>query len=110
MSEKANIESYLEYVGRFCGSKYGRQFRTQFRDQRGTAELSMLKAPNKTEYDDFRRAVSVMTEEEKARADKLTDEEIQDIARRAKADPGNVSIFINGYVIEHLAFEKENNK
>ena len=100
MSEIESIEAYLEYVGRFCGSGFGRQFRSQFRDSRGTAELAMLAAPSKTEYDDFRRAVASMTDDEKARVETLTGEEIREIANRAGADPGRVSIFINGYVIE----------
>ena len=94
-----DIESYLAYVGRFRQSSYGRQFRTQFRDKQGTAELAMLASPSEQEYEQFRRAVAVMTENEKNHPEVLTDEQIKDIARTADADCGNISIFINGYVL-----------
>ncbi|MBN1766181.1 MAG: hypothetical protein JW860_13045 [Sedimentisphaerales bacterium] len=99
MESFKTIEEYLEYVGRFRKSKYGRQFRNQFRDTRGTAELAMLAAPSEDEFDDFRRTVKVMTEIEKTEPEKLNDENIRDIAERARADSGNVSIFINGFVL-----------
>ena len=97
--ELENIEEYLEYVGRFRGSGFGRQFRGQFKDARGTAELAMLAAPSEKEYEEFDRAVTAMTAEEKSQPEKLSDEQIKDIAARAKADCGNVSIFINGFVL-----------
>ena len=65
----------------------------------GTAEIAMLAAPSQQEYDEFHRILETMTEEEKAHPDLLTDEQIQDIAQRAKAETANVSIFINGYVL-----------
>ena len=48
-----SIEAYLEYVGRCRGSDFGRRFRRQFRDSRGTAELAMLAAPSVVEYEDM---------------------------------------------------------
>jgi len=99
MEEIKNIEQYLQFVGRFRGSEFGRQFRTQFRDIRGTAELAMLASPSDEEFDDFRRTVDAMTDEEKARPEILSDDQIKNIACRAEADTGNVSIFINGYVL-----------
>jgi hypothetical protein len=99
MAQFGNIEEYLTYVGRFRESGYGRQFRTQFRDNRGTAELAMLAAPSEAEYEEFRRVVEAMTEAEKAAPEKLSDAQIAELAVRAGADCGNVSIFINGYVL-----------
>ena len=96
------LEQYLERVGQQRQSSFGRRFRQQFRDTRGTAELAMLAAPSEEEYQDFRQAVQAMTDQEKQRADRLTDQEIADIARRAQADPGNVAIFLNGYAIEKV--------
>ena len=99
MEDIKDIEQYLQFVGRFRGSEFGRQFRNQFRDIRGTAELAMLASPSDEEFDDFRRTVAAMTDEEKARPDSLSDDQIKNIARRAEADIGNVGIFINGYVL-----------
>jgi hypothetical protein len=99
MTEIDSIEEYLQYVGRFRQSSYGKQFRSQFRDSRGTAELAMLAAPTEKEYEDFERAVAVMTAQQKQCPEKLTDEHIADIAQWSNADRGNVSIFINGYVL-----------
>ena len=66
---------------------------------RGTAEIAMLAAPSQQEYDEFQRILEAMTKEEKAHPDTFTDEQIQDIAHRAKAESANVGIFINGYVL-----------
>jgi hypothetical protein len=100
--EKAidTLETYLEYVGRCRGSNFGRRFRSQFRDNRGTAELAMLAAPSEAEYEEFHRIVAAMNEDEKRQPERLTDEMINEIARRADADPGNTAIFINGYVLK----------
>ena len=99
MDEIGDIEEYLRYVGRFRQSRYGKQFRSQFRDSRGTAELAMLAAPTEKEYEDFQRAVTAMTAEEKRCPEAVTDEQIGAIAERGGADRGNVSIFLNGYVL-----------
>jgi len=99
MENCTNIEDYLEYVGRFRQNDFGRQFRTQFRDTRGTAELAMLASPSQSEFDDFRRTVQAMTEQEKSAPEELTDQQIADLARRTGADPGHVNIFINGYIL-----------
>ena len=95
----ASIEEYLEYVARGRGDAFGKRYRSQFRDRRGTAELAMLAAPSEEEYEDFRRAVEGMTENEKANVEQLDDEQIRGIAQRAQADTANVNIFINGYVL-----------
>jgi len=94
-----DINEYLDYVGRFCRSKFGKQFRSQFRDTRGTAELAMLAAPSEAEYEDFRRAVAVMTPEQRAYPEKLDDKQIRDIAEKAQANCGNIGIFINGFIL-----------
>jgi hypothetical protein len=95
----SSIEEYLEYVGWGRADAFGKRYRSQFRDRRGTAELAMLAAPSEEEYEDFHRAVEAMTEDEKAGAELLGDEQIREIAQRAQADTANVSIFINGYVL-----------
>ena len=97
--EISSIEEYLEYVGRGRGDAFGKRYRNQFRDRRGTAELAMLAAPNEEEFEDFRRVVEVMTEDEKANVELLGDEQIRELAQRVQADTANVSIFINGYVL-----------
>lgn len=99
MAVPATIEEYLEQVGRGVESAFGRRYRQQFRDQRGTAELAMLAAPTAEEYEDLKRTVAVMAQREKDRAYALTDDEVQDIAARADADAGTVGIFFNGYAL-----------
>ncbi len=99
MKKFADIEQYLRYVGQGRQSSFGKRFRSQFRDNRGTAELAMLAAPDEQEYEDFCRSVAVMTTDEKENVELLSSEQIKDIAQRAQADCGNVSIFLNGYVL-----------
>ena len=94
-----DINEYLDYVGRFCKSNFGKRFRNQFRDTKGTAELAMLASPSENEYEDFQRAVKAMTAEQKAHPEELNDIQIKDIATKAQADCGNVSIFINGFIL-----------
>lgn len=107
MADELTIEAYLEHVGRNRNSAFGRRFRSQFRDSRGTAELAMLAAPTNEEYDDFSRAVAVMASREKEHPETLNDDAIADIAQRAQVDPGNVAIFINGFVLERTRPKKE---
>ena len=95
-----SLEQYLEQVGRQRESRFGKRFRAQFRDVRGTSELAMLAAPDEKEYEDFCCAVSVMSRQEKSHPEMLGDQQIQAIADRAGADAGNVAIFLNGYVLE----------
>ncbi len=106
MNTFLDIEDYLEYVGRFRNSAFGQRYRSQFRDLSGTAELAMLKSPSKDEYEDFCRAVNMMTLEEKLNPEKLSDEQIHDIAERADADCGNISIFINGFILARRESEQ----
>lgn len=93
------IEEYLKYVGRCRQSDFGKRFRSQFQNTQGTAELAMLAAPSEEEYSQFCRVVETLTPDETKNLEKLTDEQIQRIAKRAEADAGNVGIFINGYVL-----------
>ena len=99
MEEVVSIEQYLEQVGRGRGSDFGRRFRSQFRDTRGSAELAMLAAPSEQEYEEFCKVVAAMTEAEKTRPEELADEQIQEIAGRCAVDSGNAGIFINGYIL-----------
>jgi len=99
MQRFADIEAYLAYVGRQRGSAYGKQFRQRFRDSRGTAELAMLAAPSEDEFEQMRRLVAIMTPYEKAAPQRLSDEQIKQLAHDAGADPGVAAIFINGYVL-----------
>jgi len=73
--------------------------RSEFKDIKGSSELAMLAAPNSAELEQLRRAVAIMTPDEKQNADNLTDEQIQKIAIDAKIDSGIFAIFINGYAL-----------
>ena len=75
--------------------------REQFRDNEGSSELGMLASPTSGELEQLRRAVAIMTAEEKANADKLSDEQIHKIAADAKVEPGLLAIFLNGYTLHH---------
>jgi len=96
---KISIEQYLEKVGRFSDSKYGKLIRNQFKDIKGSSELAMLAAPSTEELEHLKKAVAIMTPDEKQNADSLTDEQIQRIADDAQIDPANFAIFINGYAL-----------
>jgi len=97
--ERLSIEQYLEKVARFSDSKYGRLVRNQFKDIKGGSELAMLAAPTAVELEQLKRAVAIMTPDEKQNADSLTDERIQKIAGDAQIDPANLAIFMNGYAL-----------
>lgn len=99
MTNKISIEEYLERVARFSGSDYGKMIRTQFQDIHGDSELAMLTAPSVEEVDELRKAIAIMTPEEKQNAENLTDEQVQKIAADAQIDPANLAIFINGYAL-----------
>jgi len=73
--------------------------RSQFKDIRGSSELAMLAAPSSDELEQLKKAVAIMTTDEKQNADSLTDEQIQKIAVDARIDPGIFAIFINGYAL-----------
>jgi hypothetical protein len=101
MSTNILIEEYLKKVSRFAGSEYGRLVREQFRDNEGSSELGMLASPTPEELEQLRRAVAIMTADEKANADKLTDEQIHKIAADAKVECGLLAIFLNGYALHY---------
>lgn len=94
------IEEYLARVGQKVGDPYGKYFRGRFKDSRGTSELAMLASPTKEEYEQLARAVAIMTPQEKAAAEKLTDEQVAKIADDARVDRAVFGIFINGFAIE----------
>ena len=98
--EKISVEQYLEEVALFCDNRYGEAVRGRFQDTRGTSELAMLAAPTSRELEELRRGVAIMTPSERDRADRLSDEQIKEIAVDARIDPANFAIFINGYVLQ----------
>lgn len=61
--------------------------------------MAMLAAPSSDELEQLKKAVAIMTTDEKQNADSLTDEQIQKIAVDARIDPGIFAIFINGYAL-----------
>jgi hypothetical protein len=73
--------------------------RNQFKDLKGSSELAMLAAPTGEELEQLKRAIAIMTPDEKQNADNLTDEQMQKIAVDAKIDSGILAIFINGYAL-----------
>jgi hypothetical protein len=86
-------------MAKFAGSDYGRLIRGQFEDIRGDSELGMLIAPTVEELRQLQKAVAIMTPDEKANAESLTDEQIQKIAADAQIDPADLAIFMNGYTL-----------
>ncbi len=99
MKAAVTIEQYLEKLSRFANSDYGKLVREQFADNKGDSELAMLVSPTTKELEEFKRAVAIMTPDEKSNAMNLTDEQVQKIAADAKADPANIAIFFNGYIL-----------
>jgi hypothetical protein len=47
----------------------------------------------------LKKAVAIMTPDEKQNADRLSDEQIQKLAADAQIDPANLAIFFNGYAL-----------
>jgi len=99
IESKMSIENYLEKVARFSDNEYGKMVRDQFKDIHGASELAMLAAPGADELDQLKKAVAIMTPDEKASADTLTDEQVQRIATDARIDPAVLAIFVNGYAL-----------
>ena len=73
--------------------------REQFKDNEGISELGMLASPTPEELEQLRRAVAIMTPDEKAKAANLIDDQVRKIADDAKIDPALFAIFINGYAL-----------
>jgi signal recognition particle GTPase len=94
------IEQYLEKLADFAGNEYGQMVRNQFQDINGASELAMLACPNTRELGQLKKAVAIMTTDEKKNADRLGDEQIHKIAADAGIDPANLAIFINGYALQ----------
>lgn len=99
-NKRMTLEEYLEKVGSKVDDQYGRYFRSQFKDTKGTSELGMLASPSKNEFEQLKKAVAIMTPAEKQRAEKLSDDEVQKIARDACIDAGIFAIFMNGFALE----------
>lgn len=99
IKQKISIEQYLRKLARFADSEYGNMIRDQFKDIEGGSELAMLAAPSAEELEQLKKAVAIMTPDERQAADSLTDEQIQRIAADAQIDPANFAIFINGYTL-----------
>ncbi len=100
MKSEFTLEDYLEKLALFTDNQYGQMVRTQFRDIKGSAELAMLASPTTEELNQLKKAVAIMTKDEKQNPCNLTDEQIQRIASDAGTDPGNFAIFINGYCLQ----------
>ena len=73
--------------------------REQFKDNIEISELGMLASPTPEELKQLRRAVAIMTADEKAKAANLIDDQVRKIADDAKVDPALFAIFINGYAL-----------
>jgi hypothetical protein len=73
--------------------------REQFKDNVEISELGMLASPTAEELEQLRRAVAIMTPDEKAKAANLIDDQVRKIADDAKVDPALLAIFINGYAL-----------
>ena len=97
--KKITLEEYLKNVAKFADSDYGKLVRSQFIDNNGSSELAMLVAPSLEELEEFKKAVAIMTPDEKKNATDLTDEQVQKIAADIDIDPANLAIFINGYAL-----------
>ena len=94
------LKEYLKKISKFTDNDYGQMVRKQFADIEGSAELAMLASPTQEELAQLKKAVAIMTGDEKENACNLTDEKIKTIASDAGVDPGNFAIFINGYALE----------
>jgi hypothetical protein len=73
--------------------------REQFKDNEGISELGMLASPTSQELEQLRRAVAIMTAQEKQNAANLNDDQVRKISDDAKVDPALFAIFINGYTL-----------
>jgi len=100
MKPALTLDQYLQKLALFTDNEYGKMVRTQFKDIKGSAELAMLASPTTDELSQLKKAVAIMTKDEKQNPCNLTDEQIQRIASDAGIDPGIFAIFINGYCLE----------
>ncbi len=100
MKSALTLEGYLEKLALFTDNESGKMVRTQFQDIKGSAELAMLACPTGTELEQLKKAVAIMTKDEKQNPCNLSDEQIQRIASDAGTDAANLAIFINGYCLQ----------
>lgn len=100
MRRQISLEEYLCKLGTFTDDEFGRQFRRQFKDMRGSSELAMLQSPSSDEIEQLKIAVAIMTPNEKENAANLNDEQVKRIAADAKADEAVFAIFINGFALQ----------
>ncbi len=93
------LQDYLMKILQKTDDSFGRQYRGFFADSRGNSELAMLASPTKEEAEQLKKAVAIMTEDEKNNAQRLTDQQVRKIAQDAGIDPAVLAIFINGYAL-----------
>ena len=65
---RASVGLYLKKLGLFVDDDYGQRVRSQFQDNRGFSELAMLETPSSDELEQLKRAVAIMTPDEKKNA------------------------------------------
>ncbi len=94
-----SLQEYLSKVLQKTGDSFGRQYRGFFADNKGSSELAMLASPTKDEAEQLKKAVAIMTDDEKNNAERLTDQQVRKIAQDADIDPAVLEIFINGYAL-----------
>lgn len=94
------LSEYLKSLGRFVGDTYGQRIRSQFQTADGKSELAMLASPTRDEYEQCCRLVGIMTAHEKANAERLSDEQVAQIAEEANVDKAIAAIFVNGYALQ----------
>lgn len=100
MRKKTSIIQYLQRIEKFADNTYGITVRTKFKDNAGSSELAMLASPTEDEIEQIKKAVAIMTKNEKADAHNLSDRQVRKIAEDAGVDPAVFAIFINGYALE----------
>ena len=100
VSKKLSLVEFLEKISQKTDDSFGKQYRSFFADNKGSAELAMLASPTSSEVEQLKKAVAIMTESEKKNADTLGDEQVKKIADDAKVDAAVFAIFINGYALQ----------
>lgn len=98
--KKLSLAEFLEKVSQKTNDGFGKQYRSFFADNKGSAELAMLASPTGGEVEQLKKAVAIMTPAEKKNADTLNDEQVKKIAEDAKIDAAIFAIFINGYALQ----------
>ena len=61
--------------------------------------IEAIEGATAEELEQLRKAVAIMTAQEKQNAANLTDDQVRKIADDAKVDPALFAIFINGYAL-----------